>query len=288
MTVTALSWSALAFLMALVAGLGLWRQFDLRADRRIGAQLAANQPCKPARFDPAVVAGLPDAARRYFQFVIAPGTPLHSVTAIEMTGRFSFGTRDQPNWLSMTARQTLAGPRGLVWRMSARRGWLRISGSDALAEGVNWTRFWLSGVVPVARISGISDHRRSAFGRAVAEAVFWAPATLLPAPGVTWTQVDPGTARVNVSRAGMEQAVDVTIAADGRPIQVVFQRWSDANAAKTFQLQPFGGFLSGFREFGGFRLPTHVEAGNQFGTSAYFPFYITEVRRITFPPAPAH
>lgn len=278
----------LALLVALVAGLGLWRQFDLRADRRVGAQLTAIQARQPERFDLALVAGLPDAARRYFRFVIAPGTPLHSVTAIAMTGRFSLGTRERPNWLSMTARQTLAGPRGLAWCMSARRGWLRMSGSDALAEGVNWTRFWLGGVIPVARVSGTLDHRRSAFGRAVAEAVFWAPATLLPGPGITWTQVDSGTARVNVTCAGLEQAVDVTLAADGQPIAVAFLRWSDANAAKTFRLQPFGGLLSEFRSFGGFRLPTHVEAGNQFGTADYFAFYIAEVERVTFPPAPAH
>lgn len=286
--VAVLSWSVLALLVALVAGLGLWRQFDFLADRRIAAQLAATQSRQIERFDCAMVVGLPDAARRYFRFAIAPGTPLHSVTAIEMTGRFNLGTREHPNWLSMMAHQKLAGPRGLVWRMSARRSWLHMSGSDALADGVNWTRFWLGGIVPVARVSGSLDHRRSAFGRAVAEAVFWAPATLLPGPGITWTELDSGTVRVGVSRAGLEQTVDVTIAVDGQPTRVVFQRWSDANAAKTFRMQPFGGVLSEFREFGGFRLPAHVEAGNQFETPAYFPFYVAEVERITFPLAPVH
>lgn len=154
--VAVLSWSVLALLVALVAGLGLWRQFDFLADRRIAAQLAATQSRQIERFDCAMVVGLPDAARRYFRFAIAPGTPLHSVTAIEMTGRFNLGTREHPNWLSMMAHQTLAGPRGLVWRMSARRSWLHMSGSDALADGVNWTRFWLGGIVPVARVSGSS------------------------------------------------------------------------------------------------------------------------------------
>lgn len=162
----------------------------------------------------------------------------------------------------MSARQTLAGPRGLIWRMSARRGWLRVSGSDALADGISWTRFWLGGVVPVARIGGTSDHRRSAFGRAVAEAVFWAPATLLPGPGIVWSQVNRSTARVRVSRDGMAQTVDVTVATDGQPTQVAFLRWSNANAAKAFRLQPFGGALSEFREFGGFRLATQVKAGH--------------------------
>ena len=280
-----LSWSAFGLCVALIAGLALRRRLDLRDDRRASAALAATRAREPACFDPRQVTGLPEPARRYFQFVMAPGAPLHSVAEIEMSGRFNLGTRERSNWLSMSARQTLAGPRGLVWRMSARRDWLRVSGSDALADGISWTRFWLGGVVPVARTGGTLDHRRSAFGRAVAEAVFWAPATLLPGAGIVWSQVDASTARVSVSRDGMEQTVDVTVAADGRPTRVTFLRWSNANAAKAFRLQPFGGVLSEFREFGGFRLATHVEAANQFGTPAYFPFYVAEVERITFPPA---
>jgi hypothetical protein len=66
-------------------------------------------------------------------------------------------------------------------------------------------------------------------------------------------------------------------------VKVVFPRWTDANANRTFRLQPFGGSLSEFRDFDGFCLPTHVEAGNQFGTEAYFPFFIANVTGITFP-----
>ena len=47
--------------------------------------------------------------------------------------------------------------------------------------------------------------------------------------------------------------------------------------------QPFGGYLSEFREFDGFTLPTHVEAGNMFETDAYFPFFIVDITDIRFP-----
>ena len=150
-------------------------------------------------------------------------------------------------------------------------------------RSVKVTRFWLMGLVPVARVSGMDDHRRSAFGRYVAEAVFWTPAALLPGPGVVWEQVNETTARVTVTHEGIQQSVDVTVDAEGRPVTVVFPRWSDANPEKTFKLQPFGGSLSEFRDFDGFRLPTHVEAGNQFGTDAYFPFFIADITGITFP-----
>jgi hypothetical protein len=32
----------------------------------------------------------------------------------------------------------------------------------------------------------------------------------------------------------------------------------------------------------GFRLPTHVEAGNHFGTDHYFPFFVADVRDVAF------
>jgi hypothetical protein len=48
------------------------------------------------------------------------------------------------------------------------------------------------------------------------------------------------------------------------------------------RVQPFDGFLSEFRAFQGFMLPTRVEAGNFFGTRDYFPFYKARVRAIRF------
>lgn len=271
----------------LVAAHWVWRMSDHRADRRMGARLAARQPANPSRFDPAMVADLPEPARRYFQFAISPATPLYTVAEIEMTGRFGRGTKGAPNYMAMRAHQILAAPQGFVWSMSARKGLMRVSGSDAAAAGGSWTRFWLMGLIPVARTGGTQDHRRSAFGRYVAEAAFWTPAALLPGPGVIWEAVDETTARVGVTHDGLEQSVDVTVDAEGRPVKVAFPRWSDANPDKTYRLQPFGGYLSEFRDFDGFRLPTHVEAGNQFDTDAFFPFFIADVSNIAFPSQPA-
>lgn len=269
------------FLLILLAGLALtgWRALDRRADHQAMKRLAAAQPSNPRYFDPAMVAALPEPARRYFIHTITPGTPLQTVARITMTGRFGMGASDKPNYMDMAATQILALPGGFVWQMRARRGWLRLSGSDS----ESWTRFWLMGVVPVARMGGDPDHARAAFGRYVAEAVFWTPAAVLPGPGVHWEQVDADCARVIVSHRGLTQAVDVTVAPDGRPTQVRFERWSNANAEKQYRLQPFGGYLSAFREIAGFRLPTHVEAGNEFGTDRYFPFFVADVTEIVFP-----
>jgi hypothetical protein len=265
----------------LLAALAMWawRLMDHRADREAIHRLAATQPAAPAGFDPAMVADLPEPARRYFLYTIQPGTPLCTVANITMAGRFGMGTKANPNYLDMTATQTLAMPEGFVWKMRAKRGLMRLSGSDS----ESWTRFWLMGLLPVARMGGDPDHTRSAFGRYVAEAVFWIPAAVLSGPGVQWTLVDADCARLTVRHDGLLQSVDLTVAPDGQPVQVRFERWSNANPEKVHRLQPFGGTFSKFREFAGFRLPTHVEAGNFFGTDQYFPFFVADVTDINFP-----
>ncbi|SNC75992.1 hypothetical protein SAMN04487881_3193 [Marinobacter sp. es.048] len=269
----------LILLVAVTVALWFWRQADQTADRAAMARLVALQPTAPERFDLSLLQGLPEPAQRYFRYTIKPGTPLYTVARISMNGQFGMGNRESPDYMDMQATQVLAVPEGFIWKMSANRGLLQISGSDT----DQWTRFWLMGLLPVARMGGDPDHTRSAFGRYVAEAVFWTPAALLPGPGVVWTLVDVNTARVIVRHEGTEQAVDVVVADDGRPLQVSFDRWSNANAEKVHRLQPFGGDLSEFREFEGFLLPTRVEAGNFFNTDDYFPFFIGEISNIEFP-----
>ncbi|SIS66874.1 hypothetical protein SAMN05421759_102210 [Roseivivax lentus] len=262
-----------------LAGLVGWRQLDRRADRAEMERLLATQPADPAPFTAGMVADLPEPARRFFTYAIAEGTPLHTVARLEMTGQFGMGDKAAPGYMPMSATQVLAAPHGFVWAMSGGTGTTRMAGSDS----GSWTRFWLFGCAPVARFGGDPDHRRSAFGRYVAEAVFWTPAAVLPGPHVTWEPVSQNTARMIMRHAGLEQAVEVTVAEDGQPLHVAFQRWSNANPEKVHRLQPFGGYLSEFRDFGGFRLPTHVEAGNNFGTDDYFPFFIADVTDIAFP-----
>jgi len=270
------------FLLIIVfAGVGLyaWRFLDQRADREAMHRLMSMQPEQLARFDPGMIADLPEPARRYFLYTIKPDTPLYRVTKINMSGRFGMGTKTKPGYFHMTATQILAMPVGFIWKMQAHRSFMMLSGSDSEC----WTRFWLMGLLPVARMGGNPDHTRSAFGRYVAESVFWLPAAVLPGPGVAWEQVNKDCARIIVRHQDLVQSVDVTVAPDGQPIQVCFDRWSDANPEKQHRLQPFGGYLSEFQLFAGFRLPTHVEAGNHFGTDQYFPFFVVNVNDIDFP-----
>lgn len=256
----------------------VWRIRDHWLDARAIKDLLDCRSPQPGLFDPAMVACLPEPAQRYFKYSIAPGTPLKTVVDLRMSGQFGMGDRSRPGYMSMSARQVLAMPVGFVWKMRARRGLLAISGSDSH----DWTRFWVMGLLPVARQGGDVNHSRSAFGRYVAEAVFWAPASVLPGPGVSWTLLSADCARLTVNHHGLRQSVDLYVDQDGRPTEVRFERWSNANPQKQHRLQPFGGYLSQFRWFEGYRLPTHVEAGNHFGTDDYFPFFVADISDAIF------
>jgi len=262
-----------------LAALAVWRFADHWRDRAEMARLLATQPWEPVLFSRDMVAGLPKPAQRFFAFAIREGTPLWPVAKISMQGKFSLGTKKAPNYMAMSATQVLAAPEGFVWKMAAKSSLMRVSGSDS----GTWTRFWLAGLLPVARAGSNRDHARSAYGRAVSEAVFWTPAAVLPGPDVTWKAMDDESVRVIVTRGDLSQEVILSVDAVGKPVQVVFPRWTNANADKAYRVQPFGGTLSEFRTFGGYQLPTHVEAGNGFGTPEYFPFFIADVTDIAFP-----
>lgn len=135
----------------------------------------------------------------------------------------------------------------------------------------------------MVRVGGTPDHYRSAFGRVVAEGAFWVPASLLPSEIVSWESVDESTARAVVTYGNYRQAIDLSIAEDGRPTRIIIQRWSNANPEKVFREQSFGGYLSDFKEFHGYRLPARVEGGNLIGTGDYFPFFIADVAEFRIP-----
>lgn len=272
-------WLGLIVVVA-IAGLALWRGYDHLADRRFMAALRAHAPSDPPRFDPSMIADLPEPARRYLSFAIAPGTPLTSVVELEMDGVFRLGTQDAPRELAMHARQIHAPPHGFLWKMRAGAGVMRVSGADSHL----WTRFWAEGLIPVARVADTPDHHRSAMGRLFIEAVVWTPASALPGPGVRWEAPGPDTARVIFTQGAYDYAVDLALLPSGQPVSGTLQRWSDANPDKTYRLQTFGGALAGYETHDGFTIPTEVAVGHFFGTPDFFPFFEAKLTDVRFLP----
>lgn len=276
-------WIAATLVMLLIVALLGLRWTDSRNDESVWQDLIVQAGVSQDNYDPKMVRDIPDAAQRYFNFSIAPGAPLVPAVELDMRGELGLGSIEDPKYTPMTAYQILAPPHGLVWRIQVGA----VSGSDGATNSTSWTRFWLFGLIPVVRISNDKDHHRSAFGRVVAEAAIWTPAMLLPSEHVRWEAIDESTARAIVTFGEFRQEVYLTVAQDGQPKHVVISRWSNENSSQEYRLQPFGGYLADFRQFGGYMLPTTVEGGNHIGTDEYFPFYkakITEIRLLSPPP----
>lgn len=235
----------------------------------------------PGRFDPAMVAQLPEIARRYFTHAIAPGTELRTSVEVEMRGAFLLGDKDNPRRYRMAARQLLRPPFEFVWIPQLRSGPLRINGSDALADGVAWTRFWLMNILPVANARTSEDMVRSAKFRAAMEAI-WAPAALLPDRGTSWEQIGPDRARIRVSSVTPAIEFEMILSPQGAVREIVGQRWSNANPDGIFRRQPFGGTVTEEATFDGYTIPTRLEAGNHYGTPDYLPFFQPEVIRVEY------
>lgn len=266
----------LALLLAAAVQLHRWSSDQAEA-RRAREELWATSVALPQRYEPSLVADLPEPARRFFNFAIAPGSSLSSVAEIRMQGELSLHTKQDPKYQPMRAEQVLAAPHGSVWQAEAGHGAMLVSGSDGMVDGRSWTRFWLWRLIPVVRVANDKDHLRSSFGRVVAEAAIWTPAFFLPRPGVSWSEVDRDTARATVAHLDMVQEVDIHVAPTGQPLWVRIPRWTNANPDKVFRTQPFGGELSDFRTVAGYRIPFSVDGGNYFGTDDYFAFYRARV-----------
>lgn len=257
---------------AVVAGRVVHRS-DVAQAERVWAALRAGREAEPPRFDPAMIAGLPSVAQRYFARTIEPGTPLHRLVQLDMAGTFTMNGKALP----MQARQILAPPgRGFVWQARIGKGLMRFAGSDGYLrdDGLSesWTKFWLGGLVPLARIGGGPDHPRAAATRAMLESV-WVPAVLLPQYGAEWQQTGPDSAEIRFGCTPDLPAMHLTLDAEGNLTEVWALRWSDANADKAYRLQPFGGRMLETAVFQGFRIPVRVQLGNHWGTPDHTPFF---------------
>jgi hypothetical protein len=110
----------------------------------------------------------------------------------------------------------------------------------------------------------------------------WAPASLLPANGVTWEAIDQERARAVFKLEGERFPLELRVREDGLPLSVVMPRWTNANPDRVFRWQPTGGFVEAVVTTDGYTIPLQMSAGNHFGTNDYFPFFQATVVHARF------
>ncbi|WP_448640164.1 DUF6544 family protein [Geodermatophilus sp. URMC 63] len=219
-------------------------------------ELLVDDGAPPEAFDPAMVADLPEPARRWLLHAIAPGTPLYRSVVLTMRGEIRLGA-----WRPFTARQVLAPPRGFIWAATARFSGLPVTGFDRYSSGSGQMNWRLGGLVPVMTASG-SDVTRSAAGRLAGETAL-APTTFR---GATWTAgADEDRAVVTWRIDDHEESAELQVGADGRLLGVVVQRWGDPDGAG-FARHPFGVAVEAEETSGGVTIGSVLRAGWWWGT----------------------
>lgn len=212
-------------------------------------------------FEPGMIAGLPEPARRWLSHAIAPGTPLHRVVLLEMEGQIRLG-----RWLPFRAVQVQAPPEGYVWAARTRLGPVSISGYDRYADGAGEMRWRLLGRIPVVSAAG-PDLDRSAAGRVALDALFVPTAWLDPA--VTWQLGDDENSAVaEWTVGGQTYRPRITVGPSGNIVAATMPRWAKPNGLAWGEY-PCGGAMDEEEEFGGITIPTRMQVGYFFGTDRW-------------------
>jgi hypothetical protein len=228
-----------------------------------------------AGYGPSMVAGLPEAARRWLTYAIAPGTLLIDAVEIRMHGEIRLG-----RWRAFTATQALVPGAGYVWAARTRIGGIPVRGYDCYAKGRGEMRWRALGIVPVGSAVG-ADVTRSAAGRLAAESVLVPPYLI----GAEWSPgVDRDTAVFRPPGCRSE-GNDVTIAVtpDGRLRRISMQRWGNpdggAFAAHTFEV-----IFDATHRIGGIAIPDGIRAAWVDDDGRRQEFFRAVVDRATFLP----
>lgn len=231
------------------------------------------------RFQPDMVEGLPEPARRYLMHAIQPGAPLATSVRLVLNGSIRIARNSDP--MAMESEELLAPPRGYVWKARVRKGLIRIRGFDAYEKGSGEMRWWLARVVPIVRASG-EGLARSAEGRLLGESIFM-PSSLLPLRGARWEAVNESMVRVRV-RGQLEEVV-LTLEVDplGRLLRLTFPRWNNDPKNGSVGYLPFVcEEFAAERSFDGYTIPTRFQSGWRLGEEGELPFFFATIENAQF------
>ena len=199
-------------------------------------------PSGDRTFRPAQISGLPEAARRYLEHAIAPGTRLASAVRLRMHGEIKL-----KEWLPFTAEQVIREGRDMIWRATVRRNMSTIRGFDRFVDGEGAMRWKLFGLFPVMTASG-PDISRSAAGRVKTESV-WLP-SIFCGDDVSWTAQGACHPVAHFTVRTDTQPVALTIDDKGALKSINLQRWGNPEGGEFHDVN-FGGVVEEECMFGG-------------------------------------
>ncbi len=135
--------------------------------------------------------------------------------------------------------------------MKADHGWH--TGVETYVDNRAHSQFYFLGLLPSMSANG-DETSRSQNGRLAIEMIY-CPASLLPRPGVEWTDVDHERARATVRINGEFVPITITVNSDGSLREVSVRRFDPHARAGAHAHVPFGAVLASERTFDGYTIP---------------------------------
>ena len=208
---------------------------------------------------------LPEAARRYLDHAIAPGTKLASAVRLKMHGEIKL-----KKWIPFKAEQVICWEHGLIWSATAWINGLPIVGSDRIIDGIGAMQWKLLGLFPVITASG-ADITRSSIGRLQSESVCLP--SVFCGDDVSWASTESWELDSSLHSSfvvqGERAELDFTIDRTGRLKTFKLPRWGCLEGTE-FHDMDFGGIL---HEEGsilcGYTIPTRLRIGWYFGSERF-------------------
>ncbi len=225
------------------------------------------------------IANLEEPVRRYFLHAIEPGTPLADRVELTMSG--SFRLVPDGEWLPMQATQIISMSPGFVWKAKIGRGLSRFSGADYYSRDRGQMKFSLWGLIPL--VDAHNDNiTRSSIGRLIGEYALWLPSALLPQYGVSWRAISDNIIQASFKMDDELVILTLEIDRDGKLLYLSLPRWGDDTEEGNWDYIPFGGEILAEQTFGGYTVPTKLNAGYWFGTERYWAFFQPAIEQARF------
>lgn len=263
----AMVWVAAGLIALGLAGvLASWigsKRFRARFEAEKGALLARGRSAPPRRVDASAVAALPAPVRRYVEEAGAPGRTVPRVALLTQRGELR-AAADRP-WMPFESEQAYAfDPPGFAWLAEARLApGVRMLARDAFVDGRGNMLVRLLGAFTVADAKG-PELDQGAGLRHWGEILSFPEAAL--DPRLRWEPIDDDRARVRVDQDGLRLEAVLEFGADGLPVAFHAERFRDVDGVGV--LTPWSGRFTGWKDFGGRRLPSqwesiwHLEGGD--------------------------
>jgi len=237
-----------------------------RASAAAFDRLLNRLPPEPLWFSEAMLAELPELARRYFSFALPLNSYLPSRCELEMQGRVAMGGPRWPRFQRLKAREIFALPQDLSWSAQIGPLW---RGYD-ICEAERQLSAFLCLQTPDMSL----PRQLLLMARSLAD-LLWMPASLLPRFGAHWEALDSNSALISKRLGGQELKMRLQMASDGYPLSLVVVEADEAVPLE----HAIGIEVRGVEAFGDFRLPARIAGIAGFESPYRFEFLELQLSR---------